>query len=489
MRLRQLRFSILLLLAPGIAFAQEIGVKSIPVATGSQFLLNPSARTAMGGVSIALDDRLGDPFDNPAKGINIPGSYVAVTPHYYNIGATTNPEGHATRTLPLGAMMRKGQFFGGTILAWQEMVRRPNRVCCFFANDWLSSFRELEPEESVLTRDNLYLSLLGGVEIREGLSVGFSVFRAFLNGIEGVQLLYSTGDDVDQDGSLHLYKAGLYQTWEDGRTAEALVQFHRFKMAHAMTGIVWEDDHWNVEPRTEKDETSGVSLRLGYTHPLARGWTVGARLVGDWKTHPKIPNYDLMQIPRDPGNTGAYNIGVGFSRKVKSAIYGFDLIYEPIWSHTWANAEEEILIGDGPGVVKPGEMTVENYFRFHNAIFRMGVRREGRLEFGVGLNLHAIRYRLNQENFVAPLKRTLNESWGEWTFTAGVGYNFTGVRVHYLSIISAGTGQPGLANPGPGMAEANASLSSFVIAPAGALDLLEARVWTHRLSVIVPLFE
>ena len=30
--------------------------------------------------------------------------------------------------------------------------------------------------------------------------------------------------------------------------------------------------------------------------------------------HPKIPNYEIMNIPRDPGTSWSYNLGVGIAR-------------------------------------------------------------------------------------------------------------------------------------------------------------------------------
>ena len=472
-------------------------MKSIPIATGSQFLLYPSVSAAMGGVSIAVDDPWGDPFVNPAKGSGISSSIFTATPQFYSIGRSTSGLGHSAYTLPVTVLGRYRQYFGGIGLAWQEMTRQEQNDCCWvFSESLTSSFATLldVAPQGGISRRNLYLTLFGGKELSKGLSVGFSVFAAGLAGVEGVQLLYGQGDDVDQEGGMATYKVGLSQRWESGRTAEVILQHNRFKMSHTITSVFWDGDwddgQWRSEQRLEKDETNGVALRLGYSQPLSKGWTIGARLVGDWKSHPKIPNYDLMQIPRDPGNTGAYNIGVGFSRVIRKTTFAFDMIYEPIWSHTWAYAEEDIVFDDLPPI-KAGEKTVENFFRFNNSRFRIGVQQKGsRMEFGMGLNLHAISYRLEQENFVGRFERTLDESWGEWTLTASLGYDFKGFLLKYLSILTWGTGQPGILNRG--FSEAGDGLlnnSSFVAAPAGALGLIDARVWTHRLTLVVPLTE
>ena len=46
------------LACPGLLSGQLISLKTVPVAAGDQFLIFPSENLAMGGVSIALDDRL-----------------------------------------------------------------------------------------------------------------------------------------------------------------------------------------------------------------------------------------------------------------------------------------------------------------------------------------------------------------------------------------------------------------------------------------------
>src|SRR5207247_475772 len=75
----------------------------------------------------------------------------------------------------------------------------------------------------------------------------------------------------------------------------------------------------------------------------------------------------------------AYNLGIGFSRTTGPATFGLDAIYEPIWSETWAEAEAptETVLGD---TIPAGGRTIENHFRFSDALVRMGVGRE--LAFG-----------------------------------------------------------------------------------------------------------
>lgn len=467
--------------------AQEIAVKTIPVATGGQFLLFPSQNLSMGGVGIALDDTWHDPFVNPAKGINTEGFRFASAPVYYGVSMTEtfSQGGSSGRTLPVGLMARQDQFFGGAMMAWQELTQE-TRNQVFFVTDAFA----FQPERNSTSLNNIYAWGMGGMQMPgTNLSVGVSAFVAGLNGLEGVRLLYFDGNRVEQSGQMSAFRAGLYQQWEDGRSAELVVLHHRFAMDHDMP-------RWTIEGEpiihTEQDRTRGWAVQTGYQQPVGEGWQVGARLVGDWKYHPKIPNYDVMQIPRDPGNSSAYNIGIGLSRTLGQATFAVDLVYEPIWSHTWADALDDtpVVCETCDDIIPAGEMTVENFFRFHNSIARMGLRRAGDLvDFALGLNVHAYRYHLNQENFVTQVERSQDESWNEWTASLGLGFTFTEFQVRYQGLLTLGTGRPGIDTGWRNFAleDAAAFASDFIVAPAGSLTLQEARVFTHQVSIIVPL--
>jgi hypothetical protein len=51
--------------------AQLITIRTVPVSQAHQFDIYPSRTLAMGGVSIAVDDPLLDPFANPATGARV----------------------------------------------------------------------------------------------------------------------------------------------------------------------------------------------------------------------------------------------------------------------------------------------------------------------------------------------------------------------------------------------------------------------------------
>mgnify|MGYP006198282835 CR=1 FL=1 len=60
---------LLALLLPAALGGQVIPLKTVPIPSGEQFLLAPSANLGLAGVSVALDDAYADPFANPARGM------------------------------------------------------------------------------------------------------------------------------------------------------------------------------------------------------------------------------------------------------------------------------------------------------------------------------------------------------------------------------------------------------------------------------------
>jgi hypothetical protein len=73
----------------------------------------------------------------------------------------------------------------------------------------------------------------------------------------------------------------------------------------------------------------------GFTFPVgANGWRVGGLFTANRLSHPKIPNYVLQNIPRDPGDTYGYNLGVGAGRLDGPTTLFVDIIIEPMRSET-----------------------------------------------------------------------------------------------------------------------------------------------------------
>ncbi len=462
------------------ALGQTIPIKTVPVAEGNQFLLHPAHSLGFGGLSLALDDPAGDVHRNPARGALAPRMSFHSAPVLYGF---TGPDNGSGRTLPIGFVAGGGKLFGGSLVAFQELVAAAPGA-------WWNGARLSQ------THTNLYASGFAGMQIPgTRLAVAASVFRADLAGVEGVRMLYAGGERVGQDGGMWTFTGGLLAPLGPDGMLDATLTHHRFRMTHTFEPSVLLD--WMLPGQVresittrapEHDETNGWAASLRYRRALPDGWAVGTYAASDWKWHPKIPNYDLMRIPRDPGRSGAYRFGVGAARSLGATTYGLDLIAEPIVSHTWANAPAAVARPEGD-VLPAGAKTVDNQFAFRNAHVKLGLLHTGsRLEAGGGLHAHSIGYDLQQHDFVLGRERNLSSRWTEWTLSGRLGILQEGFQVRYTGLLTLGTGIPSLGGGGFRFEDAvGAGRADFLVAPASEVWLQKMTVFTHQVSVVVPL--
>ena len=476
------------LLAAPLA-AQTISLRTIPVATGDQFLVHPSRNLGMGGVSVALDDPWLDPFLNPALGTRIAESAFLAAPTFYGIEGD-NGAGH---TIPLTGLLSGPAWFGGASVALQQIVDSdpgPN---------W--SWR---PEPLIIVdiprrlgatdATNTYASGFLGRRLGTRWAVGVGASVGKLNAVDGVDLLYAGSQWIEQDGGLWDVRAGLAGELGDGRRLETAVVHGRFSMDHDVTYLEWR---WNdslhqveVIERVEEnlDRTRTTGLHAVFTAPVGEGWRAGTVFTVNRKSHPKIPNYDLANVPRDPGDSWAFNIGAGLGHRRGPLTFGVEVVYEPVWSETWAEAEDTVRTVGGT-LLQPGDHTVENDFFLSNLHLRLGLSRETRRwEFQLGLRASSHETELEQWNVIDAVRREQDESWMEWTPSLGAVVRFPDVEVRYAGWITTGTGRPsvdfGLRGDRAAAAE---SAPDFLIVPSGPLVLQEAAVVSHQLSVRLPL--
>ncbi|MBL0172025.1 MAG: hypothetical protein IPP90_15135 [Gemmatimonadaceae bacterium] len=99
--------------------AQTISPRTVPVQMGQQFDIIPSDRAAMGGVRIALDDALLDPFVNPAKAMRLKAGMLSVAPYFHN---QSDARGGG-RTLPISGIGSSGKWAYGGLFAMQQLDR------------------------------------------------------------------------------------------------------------------------------------------------------------------------------------------------------------------------------------------------------------------------------------------------------------------------------------------------------------------------------
>ncbi|MFB6097556.1 MAG: hypothetical protein ABEK84_00265 [Salinibacter sp.] len=472
------------------AQAQLVPIKTAPIATGSQFQIHPAQTRGMGGLSLAVDDTLGDPFVNPATASRLNGTWAYSAPSHYTI---TGPDGGA-RTVSVGALVDRGSWFGGVGGALQHLNpgRRLPQVQPTLSTTSTTT-RTVRPLREV-SAENQYLTLLGGRHLSEQWAVAGMIQWAGLEAMDGVDLLYPGNRGLRQDGHQLDLRVGILREW-NGQSLRALLVRHRVDMSHNVRTVDLVELPGEEEPgRTVRwkrydDRTNTWGLHLEYERPLGTpGWRLGAVLTGNRKSHPKIPNYDLMNIPRDPGTSWASRVGLGVAHSDPHTTVGAELLFAPIVSETWANAKEPLQQPDG-GVIAPGERTVVNDFRFANTILRTGLRhRKAWWELQAGIEVRTTRYWLTQNDRVEKTTRHQYEEWSEWTLTWGGGVEWGALTLRYTGHLTLGTGRPGVVSRGvaPNLETKNFAASDFVVAPKGPLAVEENRVFTHQVSLIIP---
>jgi hypothetical protein len=147
----------------------------------------------------------------------------------------------------------------------------------------------------------------------------------------------------------------------------------------------------------------------------------------------------------------AYNIGAGISRSISQLAAGSG----PSTSQSGASwvAREPTEARDGTPI-DAGTTVLENRFRFHNAIARLGlgfavpIAGEHALTFEAGGQLRAIRYRLDQEDAIQVARVSSTQGWNEWTRSWGVSYRFAGAAVQYRGNLTTGVSRPGFDDDG-----------------------------------------
>jgi hypothetical protein len=467
------------------ASAQIIPVRTVPVASGDQFLFLPSATLGMAGVTLAVDDSLADAWSNPAKGTLVEETAFFGAPTFYGI----SNGGGGGRTFPVGALVAGRRVFGGGALALQQVEDGvPGDLV------WVEPFWGWPSTQRISDRYARNLYAAGYVGVRLGSwSVGVGGAAASLDAMDGVDLLYAGSDRIEQSGGSSELRLGAYRAGPRDRMELALLH-SRLSMSHDVTYTDWMLDStlMTVAPaqrlEMNRDRSRTWGARLGWDRTLgAPGWRVGASGTVNRKSHDEIPNYRIQNIPRDPGITWAYEAAVGFARSTGPTTFGLDVAFQPIWSETWQEADSTDVAASG-GVLAVGDRSIENDFFFTNVMLRSGVSHAvGRATLQMGLEVRSYAYTLEQVNRVDDSYREQDETWMEWVPTFGASFRFSELEVRYAGRVTTGTGRPGTDT---GWGDVAAALDfaqgpDFVVAPSGPLTLQDVSVVTHQLSVRV----
>jgi hypothetical protein len=493
------------------ARAQLIPVKTIPLAQGNQFQIFPSANLGMGSISIALEDPIQDPFVNPATGSRLEVSRFFSSPTVYSVTRGTG----GGRSLPLAVLARRANWYGGLALALQQVEPsrppEPDGGVVFAGVDPLPPFGpgqvQVVPGPDLRAHGNQFAFAMVGRSIAtRNISIGASVLWNGLHAVDGVDLLYDGSRRLSQSGHSLDLRAGALKGWSGvrgSRSLEAILLHNRFRARHDVTfaDLFWDPatQQFQEQARHERnfDHTSTWGLQLNYRMPLAApGWRIGWLAVANRSSHPRIPNYELTNlpaIPRDPGRTTAYNLGIGVAKMRGLSRFGVDLIYEPIASYTWDDADAPVLTSAGDTIAVGGKM-IENRFRFSNALFRIGVDEVVRLKdadaiaLQLGLIIHSINYRLRQRDHVQLQLHSLKSSWVEWTPTWGLSVRLPTVELRYQGRATKGAGRPQSNFFFGGPVLHGAGLSIIGPPPIDSrLVMTDVSTVTHQISVSLPL--
>jgi len=497
-RLLPLAAVALLTIRAGPLTAQVVTVRTVPLPRWQQFDRLPSNTRAMGGIRVAVDDSLGDPFVNPAKGAHLAGARLITSPSVYH--TNINPE--TGTSLPIGLTAKVGSWFGAAAFSWQnvKLTQRFLPTTCPGC-DLLGDPRIPPPNPTNESGQIAIGRRLAGA----GLSIGASVGWQTLGWAQGLQSLYATGARIEHDGSATDFRVGAVKTLTGGRSLSALLLHQRYAATHDVLFLdqAVETNPWRVTTTgrlgRSRDQQRLWGAHVEYRWPLQTpGWQAGVIGTANIASHPKLPDYvleSLQLLPRDPGNTQAFSVGYGVAKRGGRTTFGIDAVVEPAWSNTWADAAVPTVDSMG-GTIPTGGKTVENWFRFFNAALRTGGAKwypiggnSERLTLRGGLDLSRVAYSLRQRNYIAGGGRKFSDTWVEMTPTWGLALHLSGIEIHYrgsatstslgdLIPLSVGRGDDvTVADPGP----------PVLAAPLAPVTFRGSRITTHQLSVVVPI--
>ena len=323
----------------------------------------------MGGVGLALPDTLGDPFGNPAAGSRLTESVFFGSPTFYGI-SDRNGSG---RSLPLGALFTSGDWFGGAALSLQELKgAERNQVGPVFLDrapwssvawPWPGPIQDL----SEASARNVYAFGMAGLRLpHTGLSLGVSGSYPAprCGGWRGSPVRARARKSTSRGSS-------RTSAWESSRSGGGIGP-SSFSSCATGSGCSTTSpiSTWSGSPslripspfpsggpgsREKPGPYGHLGSPPGVPTALEPERVEGGMVPhGEQKGPPKIPNYEIQNIPRDPGDTGPTPSASGIAKTEGPARFAADLFLEPIRSETWADAAADTTSALGE-IIRAGE--------------------------------------------------------------------------------------------------------------------------------------
>jgi len=487
-----------LLACPILVSGQTISVKTLPLIMTQQFTLAPSYNAGMGGISIALDDNLADGFLNPARLTALDKNLLYLAPYRDSWSERREPsgwwvptgntfQGSMVQALPAGAV-KHTRIAGGRIrlttglaLSFEQLRHRSHN-------------RQFWDPETGRWNGPLQMSavnwpLSGVVALRfpsKGLSVGVGMDAVTLHGVDGIPLLYPGATELRQNGKLAQYRLGISIDRPEETRLDFLLFHKRYHMVQdAVYG--WQTDIHN------KDEERSWLVQIKDRFPLEDGAQMGVELTGQWKWHPKIPDYPApeISIPRDPGITKAGRIGVGFSNREGKLLAAIDVALEIIDSRTWGDTTAPVTTDAGK-IIEAGDPLFKNDYFFSNAVIRLGaeyqINKQLRVQGGWSTRLYSMDY--YHEDYVTGEKITATpqNEWKEPALTGGFIADMGRMEWIFQTSKRTGTGMPAQEGQWPWWGIRTlvdvAWAAGDILAPPTGMAFEKTPVVMYRLTVV-----
>ncbi len=435
--------------APAPAAAQVVSLRTVPIPAGEQFLVAPSRALGMGGAGVALDDPWQDPFVNPAKGARNERLRFFALPTAYGADGT----GGGGATFPVAFLARHGRLFGGGGLAVQS-PDDPNVNYYGNYSYWAAHFPPgpggappPKPADLGAPANRYGYGTVGWILGDGRTSVGVGVGGSRLQQMDGVERLYPNRVWIQEGGHTLDLRAGVLRELPGGASVEALLLASRIDMHYDVgrtqstwanlptpPGYIVTTRSW-IDHNRDVSRTYGLHLRYVGARDTA-GVRVGYIATVNKKDYPVLPNYDIAPVPRDPGDSWAFQAGIGMSKERGKGTSALELVLEPAWSHTWATSPAH---PDASGAVMvPEAVTSENFFHFYNAHAVAGFER--RTDWGsyqYGLRIDEIHYSLSRQDFQTGGNIDSNDGWLEWTPTWGLAVHAGPVDLRYAGHLTS----------------------------------------------------
>jgi len=311
-------------------------------------------------------------------------------------------------------------------------------------------------------------------------------FTIKLRGVDGTPMLYPGANGLHQKGSLAHYRLGASMARPEGGHTDILLLHKRYQME--------QDATYDTQPSIHnKDSEKSWLVQLKARRPIEGQAQVGVELTGQWKWHPKIPDYPApeISIPRDPGVTKAGRIGVGFSNREGKLLLALDAAMEIIDSRTWGDTSGVVTGFDGE-IIAAGDPLFENDYFFINSELRVGVeyRIKETLRLQAGWCTRQFSLDFFHEDFVTGEKLTANPQnwWSEPALTGGLIAQVGNMEWIYYTRVQYGTGSP-LQEQGwwpwwGGRMEDMMFAAGDLLAPPTGMAFQNAPVVMHRLTLV-----